>query len=59
MSNFIINFSFEFLRRSLVLGEKDVMPAVDGADGTKTASGIKRNLSYPKLNLEDLNLMDA
>ena len=43
----------------MVLGEKDVMPAVDGADGTKSASGIKRNLSYPKLNLEDLNLMDA
>jgi hypothetical protein len=43
-------------RRSLVLGEKDVMPA---ADGSKTDTGIKRNLSYPKLNLEDLNLMDA
>lgn len=39
-----------------MLGEKDVMPATDGST---TATGIKRNLSYPKLNLEDLNLMDA
>ena len=42
-------------RRSLVLGEKDVMPEADGT--VAVAGGIKRNLSYPKLNLEDLNAM--
>jgi hypothetical protein len=39
-----------------VLGEKDEMPAEGGA---AAGSGIKRNLSYPKLNLEDLNKMDV
>jgi hypothetical protein len=44
------------------LGEKDEMPveqgvAALGGDAPNVVGGMKRNLSYPKLNLEDLNAM--
>ena len=42
--------------RSLVLGERDEVPAA--ADPTATdapAGGMKRNLSYPKLSLDEMH----
>jgi len=47
--------------KSLVLGQKDDLPAppTDGTDPPPAPTGgLKRNLSAPKLNLDDLNQLE-